>query len=521
MRAFNFGHHILNDTFLALSSFSLLSFTWVYVKCTHLINHDTGWYLHSAQAFLNGGTLYQDIFWEVNPPLAFFLTLPPVWLGMASGGFIIPYFIFYVFTLIFLSLLLSNTVLRNFENVSLANRRICILFMFIALAVSPAGDFGQREHFLMILTMPYIVYIVLQISGKALLTLPLKVIIGFLGGIGFAMKPHFLVVPVILEFLLFLKTRQPRNHIRSETITLSTTLGLYGLFVYFLTPEYVRTVVPYALMVYNTAYKNDLLLVLFRAETIQLPVIIILHFVTRSKQRYPLFSDLFLSLALVFYCIYFIQMKGWHYHIYPVSTMLLMTITTMTLGLVPTTFSPRDFNKTRHATKGQIILLSGLLILMTLNPLRQGGYTNSFMAQAAPLVEQYAKGRPIYIFSSNVWTGFPLINYTQAQWSSRFPTLWLIPGLTQARYKLESNLTAHDTRLLDEIERFSKEAVIADLTDTPPNLIIVDNRKDKSYFGNIDFDYITYFSSDPKFSLLWQHYKHITDIREFAVYQRI
>ena len=40
------------------------------------LNHDTAWYLHAGDQYLEGGTLYRDIFVEVNPPLAFFLALP-------------------------------------------------------------------------------------------------------------------------------------------------------------------------------------------------------------------------------------------------------------------------------------------------------------------------------------------------------------------------------------------------------------------------------------------------------------
>jgi hypothetical protein len=44
------------------------------------INHDAGWYLHVAGAWLDGATLYRDVI-DTNPPLIIFLSAVPVWLG--------------------------------------------------------------------------------------------------------------------------------------------------------------------------------------------------------------------------------------------------------------------------------------------------------------------------------------------------------------------------------------------------------------------------------------------------------
>ena len=52
-----------------------------YIQFTSLINHDSAWFLYSVDAFFEGGRLYQDIFFEVNPPLAFYLTIPPVYVS--------------------------------------------------------------------------------------------------------------------------------------------------------------------------------------------------------------------------------------------------------------------------------------------------------------------------------------------------------------------------------------------------------------------------------------------------------
>ena len=48
------------------------------------LNHDSAWYLDATSRWLNGAALYRDII-EVNPPLAFFLTAPALWLSGITG----------------------------------------------------------------------------------------------------------------------------------------------------------------------------------------------------------------------------------------------------------------------------------------------------------------------------------------------------------------------------------------------------------------------------------------------------
>ena len=70
---------------------------------TH-INHDVAWYLYSAGRLLDGGRMYQDIFVDVNPPLALYLTVPPVYLARLTGMFSVDIFIAYLCVLMLASL---------------------------------------------------------------------------------------------------------------------------------------------------------------------------------------------------------------------------------------------------------------------------------------------------------------------------------------------------------------------------------------------------------------------------------
>jgi hypothetical protein len=102
---------------------------------------------------------------------------------------------------------------------------------------------------------------------------------------------------------------------------------------------------------------------------------------------------------------------------------------------------------------------------------------------------------------------FPLVNYLQLGWSSRFDTFWLLPGLLR------------QSPPPTQIERFLREAVLEDLTRRPPDVVWVDVAPRKAYFADA-FDYIDYFSADPRFTALWTQYRPLTRIGHFQLYRR-
>ena len=67
---------------------------------------------------------------------------------------------------------------------------------------------------------------------------------------------------------------------------------------------------------------------------------------------------------------------------------------------------------------------------------------------------------------------------------------------------------------------YAHDAVVADLTRWSPALIFVDVREDKDYFGGLPFDYIAYFSEDPRFAQIWSRYELFLDFGTYHLYRR-
>ncbi len=106
------------------------------------------------------------------------------------------------------------------------------------------------------------------------------------------------------------------------------------------------------------------------------------------------------------------------------------------------------------------------------------------------------------------------MTYAEVKWSSRAASLWLLPGYVRARQ------AGAMTVGLGEIERYTIDTVVADLTAMPPAVIVLDERRKKPWYDRIDFDFIDFLSTDPRFVATWRNYERIAVVDEFHVYRR-
>ncbi|MFP6742696.1 MAG: hypothetical protein VCD33_13910 [Alphaproteobacteria bacterium] len=436
-----------------------------------------------------------------------YLTVPAAAAARLTGLFVVDAYFLYVFAVIALSLGLTWQVLHGQQ---VLRKGLLTVAPFV-LIILPAGDFGQREPLMITLAMPYLALAIRRAERRSC-SMALAVLVGALAALGFAIKPHFLLVPVLLEVYRLSYSRDPRGLLRAETLSLAAVVALYLASILIFTPDYVGRVVPFALEVYNAAYRNSLGFVMDRPEAWLLPGTLIVHGLTRRRQRFALAGDVFVVAGVGFFIAYLAQMKGWNYHIHPTRAMLIMALGLMVIGALvdarEATTRPRF---PLALTLAAIAVLAGL----TLRPLVLSGYYNEYLDRLVPIVRQHAAGKAIYFISSNTWTGFPLVTYAEVEWSSRAASLWLLPGYVRARQAGEM------TPGLRKIERYTIDTVVADLTALPPAVILLDERRDKPWYGGIDFDFIAFFSTDPRFVDIWRNYERIAVVEEFHIYRRV
>jgi hypothetical protein len=476
---------------------------------------DIGWYLHSAERYLDGGTLYRDIFVEVNPPLGFFLTLPAVILADYSELSPTTTFAIYVYAILAISLAAVWRLLRSDRCLSGAQRNGLFFLTATVYVIGPGNQFGQREHFLILLSLPYMLFYARYLAGQ-MLSRHSSFTIGVAAGVGLALKPHYLLVPAALEAYRIARGGSLKDIASAHHLGILFSLILYSVVLVTVTPDYLTRILPYAMEVYNVAYRNPLWINLLRFETVALPLGVALHIATRARQRAPWTGDVLFIASACLFVAYVVQMKGWDYHLYPASSCLALAYGTLFLGCleIKTTgwLEPRKKPMPRAvalASLGLIVLLSALDTLRL-------GYKSPFTEIMSPYVDRYAPNGAIAILGSNVWPGFPLVNHNNVRWSSRFPTLWLLPG-TISQHGTEP---AEPDSLASEMLEFTRDAVVSDFTADMPDLVIVDNRTTKPYFHGVPFDYLDFFRKDKRFSRIWSEYVWVDEVVEFAVYRR-
>lgn len=503
---------------VSLAIAALIAAAVVY-RFSRLVSHDVGWMLTSANQFLDGyGRLYQDIFFEVNPPLALFLTFPPVLFARATGLFDVDVLLIYVFLLASFSLILSALLLSRMPEIDKTLRNLLLLALALGLFVVPGPDFGQREHFLLIFTLPYLVLAAVRAQGHRP-GIGLGVLCGVSAALGFSLKPHFLLVPALVEGYLLLRTKRPMQILRSEIIAMALAGFAYAAVIVTVTPEYLTEVVPLALDLYNDAIRNSLLKVLFRLETVLVPLSITMHVLLRKHQRHPVFGDIFAIAAAGLYVVYLIQMKGWYYQVLPSLAAGICTLLIAMSGLIEALAGQAGRQKEPRMGALALVLCLAIVGYSAFHNLSRSGPRSLFAAEMLPIVERHAPGGVIYCFSTNVSTGFPLVNYSRSRWGSRYSTLWPLPGIAkmQAAYQ---DLDAAERARLSEMETFMRNSVIGELLSHRPDLIILDRRDKKHYFGGLAFDYIEYFSTDPRFRSFWSEYEQVDDFASFFVFKR-
>ncbi len=483
------------------------------VQMSSVINHDTAWYLYSGERFLEGGRLYRDIFVDVNPPLVLLLTLPATALARWLGVFPVDVFVVYGFVLIALSLAATARILRADQQLAPPMRRGFIVLAALAMTVCTMGEFGQREHLLIVLALPYLCLLALRASDVPVNRL-LAAAAGGAAALGFALKPHFLLIPIGLEIYRAAVSKRVGALVRPETLSLAGVGLLYGAGVALLVPEYLDRIVPYALEVYNNAFRHPLWVVLFRPETLLVPIALVLCLRQRPAiHGLPLSGVMFVT-AVCTFAAYTAQAKGWRYQLYPTTASLFLGFSYFALAQWRGRLRDCGPMYGRPWLPAAAAALTVVVLIATL--IYRGGYHNRLMGTFLPYVEAQAPSQSILVLSSNVSAGFPMVNYSGVGWSSRFPTLWLLPGALLQRHATDGT----DDMLLDEIERYTRNAVLADFTSHPPDLVIVDNREKKSYFGDLSVDYIDYFTEDPRFAAIWTSYEWVANEGDYRLYRR-
>lgn len=464
------------------------------------LNHDSSWYLVATRMFLDGGTLYRDIV-EINPPLAFYLTAPALLLADFTGLTETTAFFLYVSALGGISVTWVYLMLRR-TSIEPAARLLFTACAFVACFLIAVQDFGQREHFMLIFAMPYFTYLFFRDDLPSLGEIEQSAL-GLFAFFGLGLKPYFLLVPAGIVLASWLRTRRYGEFLNLANVSLGIALVSYLAFILLVHPLYLDEIVPEASLVYG-AFRGEPLTVLRQLELIGVIAAVGLAIACHRQLDRPAMAIIGAMIGAL--ASYLIQFKGWNYQIVQVAFFTF-------LGASWITHCARQSVR-EHVLLGvtALIAIGFSLCLQVLGR----PYTSRTTEAFAPFVER--AGTPVLVLSSNVSAAFPFINEVGAQWTSRYPTQWLLPGAISLLATTDCANPSERCGGYRDIVAETRTRMVEDFVKGRPAVVFIDDRPKKSYFGDTPFDYEEFLLADPAFAELWAGYHQMGRAGDYEVW---
>ncbi len=464
------------------------------------LKDDIAWLLYVARRWMAGRELYVDLV-EVNPPLIVWLSAIPIQLGAWSGvdpqKIAMPFFVASV-----LGCGWWAAVLLRSRGGMFADRLPVFAAIGSMLLIVPGGDLGQREHLLVAAMLPYLALYAGSLDGRHA-KWPTSLGVGFVAGVGCALKPQYAGVIAALEGVALLRGLRPW---RVMPIMTATTMAAYGLAVALICPAYLGRAVPLALAIYGGTDVSFVRLLQESAVLIGGEAVAILlwrHARRDLPERNLLLAIMVFAVASTVVC--FVDGKDWFYHRLPA------TIATI-LALLCWAMSSWLHRRSETRGLGFPMALAGIAATVFCVTAFQRLEPEVALAVQPEIttvqkLEQIVRrehARTYIAFSQWIALGFPVVNNTGVAWASRFDSMWALQGeLWRARF---------DPAATKEfpVARWVAHDFIAGC----PDLAVVDTRPGApDYIGVIG-------KADPAFGRVWTRYTKIAVLDGLTIYHR-
>ncbi|MBN2326667.1 MAG: hypothetical protein JXR73_05885 [Candidatus Omnitrophica bacterium] len=481
--------------------------SWVFPF--HPVHPDLGYILFVAEGLLDGKQMYVD-FIEVNFPSIYYFTTIPVflskWIGLSD---INTYYSFLYGWMLFSVYLCTRLLPFFFEQEK--TRTLFTLFLLYLVMLYPGYNFGQRDHLLFVFTLPYALLIGVRMMGGGVSRWT-TVWIGLMAGIGLTFKPFFVLIYIVAESYVCISTKKISSLMRTESVFIVITNGLYYLFFVLFQLQNYFAVYQMARYFYNVN-NNDWMAILYKAgfHVMVLYLIFYLFYRYKTKRITPPLQKLhaicwvFLTASLI---LLMIQQKGWDYHCIPFRAWFLIIGFIFLLRLNRSVLRRSIF----HAVMAVGLLVCSLFPFYSDFTLgfRRIWHDSAFF-ELKEYVERHAKDQYIYVLSIYLNPTYPLVNYAPVKFNGRYPFLWPLTGVEYKDLQKVS-LDPNDATVTSTRERLMSD-LLEDLTEHPPALIVDCVDTGERMMGIKEFSYIDYFSQNEQLKRFFAQYSFKKEIQ--------
>lgn len=449
-----------------------------------MINHDTAWYLLATRKWLAGAQLYVDLI-EVNPPLNFYLTVPPLALADLLGLSDTNGQYLWLALLTFVSLAWSGSILKAELGMEARPRAFLLIGIAAAMVLPAMNNMGQRDQMLVILMMPWVLG---QIAPRPQDRWP-QIARAAFAAFGVCLKPHFILFPFTATLLEIVRQRSLRPILSAGNLTFFVLGSAYVVIVALVHPTYLQEIVPIAREVYG-AYGAPLVYIAFNFRNEALALLVVALVTRLTKRANPAFG-LLISLCFAGGASYLLQGTGFGYHKIPFLAFLLIAY-----AWILTSNSDKTL-----AT----LVICALPLIPMAGLYDRGFYSNRALTEIAKADIPWSEFDGIMALTTHLDVGPAAAFEIGADWVSRYPVSWLVPGAVNRLHDLDCKTDAAACAKLATIAARNRSDNIADIARARPELLIVD--KQSRFFNQPEFDWLAFMAEDPAWDPIFATYR--------------
>lgn len=468
------------------------------------LNHDVAGVFSFAQRWLAGERLYIDII-DVNPPLIFILNLAPAWFAHATGldpvralqGFILAF-----------GLLAGWLALRVRGPVEGCTGAYIAALPALFL-LGPGYDFGQREALMAVAALPYLLASARRMAGERVRH---PIAIGLLAGIGFALKPHFLAIPALVEVFVARHQRDARDPLRWAMLAVG---GAYAIAVLLVFPAYLAEIVPMALETYVDLGGGFVGLL---AQPRLVTILVLLHLAAVRGWRAGREAQVFVLAAAGAAVSALIQHKGWSYHLIPIEL--------FTFALIGLLVAHRLDDRARLLPAAHAAILTGAVCVYLVGvgetPWNQLRYRTSVDLPLRAALDRIAADSPTgdaraLVLSRTLAPIYPALLYANVTATAPMLDVWPLGGAYRACEPGRERY--HAPAEMGRAERFYHRQVTTGMRRAPPDAVLID-RYPRIPDCPQPFDLLEYFRRNPDFAIAFAGYRQAGSVGQFDIYLR-
>lgn len=394
---------------------------------------DATWLLAIARRLHDGATLYSRDLIEVNPPMVVDLARLALAGSRVSGVTAVTAWRLLVCVLEVLSLACALRFVRR-----LTDAPVDWFFLpaaaavTVALACLPGIDFGQREHVILLFSLPYVLAAAVY-ADRGVVARGWRIATGLMMAVALSIKPHYVLLLLCVEVGLMVRVSSVRAMIRIESVsTILTAVALTAALLWRY-PGYLATALPFALRY----YRDYVGLQLAPSHAVYLGAAVAAVAATRWTGVRSAAPALLLWAGAGAYLALLAQGKGWSYHFVPARSLLFACVAVATVYIGRALlrgrahWTPRWSNRlVIGATLLAMVGLGGLMARRTVN-INRGPWPQRFAELRQILERERRPDVPLSMatLSLELFPAFPVVEVLGGTWASRYSCLWTIPAI--------------------------------------------------------------------------------------------